>query len=203
MKYLKNDYIYKKYAGPKYSVINKWIGNGKKVLDVGCGSGKFSQYLALNGNQVTGIEISEKNYEIAKNNISVYLGDFLKIDISEKFDIVLFGDVLEHMKKPDEAIRKAARICDEIIICVPNFNFWGVKILKTFGIKKMNSGILDKNHIFFFNKVIIENMILNNGLKITDYSSPAPKKIPSIYNYFIPLNPNVFGYQFIYKCRVK
>lgn len=194
--------IYNKSKGPKYDLIAKWIGSNKRILDVGCGGAEFSKRLSKNGNQVIGIESSEENYKMAKEKIKVYHGDFSKIEIRGSFDIVIFGDVLEHMFNPEVAIRKAKLLADEMIICVPNFDFCGVILLRLFGIKKMKSGILDKDHVYFFNKSIIEKMIRNNGFEIIDFASPAPKKFPRIYNRVIRLNPAVFGYQFIYRCRI-
>ena len=194
--------IYDRSRGPKYDLIAKWIGSNKRILDVGCGSGEFSRRLYTNGNHVTGIEPSEENYKIAAGKIKVYYGDFSRIEIKDGFDIVLFGDVLEHMLDPERAIGKAKELAREMILCVPNFDFWGVKVLKFFGINKMKSGILDENHVYSFNRRKIEEMIVDNGFKILDFASPAPRRFPGFYNHIIQLNPAFFGYQFIYRCKV-
>lgn len=194
--------LYNESEGPKYDLIAKWVGRNKKILDVGCGTGEFSKRLSNNGNKVVGIELSESNYRIAIDKIKVYHGDFLEIKIGENFDVVLFGDVLEHMHCPDKALSKARKLADEIILCVPNFDFWGAKLLKLFGIRKMRSGILDKNHVYYFNKNIIEEMIAENGLKVIEFSSPPPRRLPGIYRHIIRKSPSIFGYQFIYRCIV-
>jgi len=187
--------------GPKYDLIANWVGSDKRILDVGCGSGAFARRLISNGNMVTGVEISEENYLHAKKDIKVYTGDFVETDINETFDIVLFGDVLEHMHNPEQALQKARRLAPRIILCVPNFNFWGVKLLRLFGIKKMKSGILDASHVYYFNKRIIEDMISKAGLEVTATAMPAPKKLPSFYNYLIPVEPKLLSYLFIYDCK--
>ncbi len=193
--------IYNIGWGPKYDLIASWLGNNKKILDVGCGTGAFAERLSENGNYVVGVESSEENYKVASSKLKVYSGDFVNIEIKEQYDIVLFADVLEHMYNPDQALNKARGLANEIILCVPNFDFCGVKMLKLIGIKKMESGILDKNHIYHFNKKKIEFMIKNTGLNIVDFASPAPKKFPNFYNYLIRIDYDVFGYQFIYRCR--
>jgi 2-polyprenyl-3-methyl-5-hydroxy-6-metoxy-1,4-benzoquinol methylase len=188
--------------GPKYELIAKWIGKNKRVLDVGCGTGGFLERLTANGNHVIGVELSQENYGAVSRKERVYFGDFLKIQIKESFDIVLFGDVLEHMYHPDEAIEKAKRLAEEMIVCVPNSDFWGARLLRFFGVRKMRSGILDRTHVYIFNRRIIEKMIRDNGLEIVEFSSPAPKKLPGFYNHIIKVKPDIFGYQFIYRCRV-
>jgi len=125
-----------------------------------------------------------------------------KIEIKESFDIVLFGDVLEHMFDPERAIEKAKELACEMILCVPNSDFLGVKVLKCCGVNKMKSGILDENHVYSFNRRKIEEMIVDNGFKILDFASPAPRRFPGFYNHIIQLNPAFFGYQFIYRCKV-
>lgn len=196
-----NKRLYNVSKGPKYDLIAAWIGSNKKILDVGCGTGHFSERLLLNGNEVTGVVSSEKAYRIANEKIPVLFGDFLEIPIRDRFDTILFADVLEHMYKPELAIRKAKQLADEMIVCVPNFVFWIAKILRFCDIRKMNSGILDKNHVYFFSKEIIEKMIIDHSFEIIEHASPAPKKIPRFYNNIIKIRPHFLAYQFIYRCR--
>ena len=199
----KIDVLYNIAKGPKYDLIAEWIGKNKKVLDVGCGAGEFSKRLSIDGNEIIGVESSKNNYRIASKKIKVYFGEFSKIEINDKFDIVLFADVLEHMTNPEIALKKASTICNEVILSVPNFDFLGAQLLRSIGLRKMRSGILDENHIYFFNKEIIEKMINACNFEILNYCSPAPKKLPGFYNQIIKINPEIFGYQFIYKCKTK
>ncbi len=193
--------LYNASSGPKYNLISQWIGKNKRILDVGCGTGKFSKKLSCNNNHVTGVEFSEENYLIAKDKINVYYGDFTKIDINEKFDIVLLADVLEHMYYPDNALKKAIELADEVILCIPNFDFWVIKVLEFLKIKKIKLGFFDENHVFYFNKKIIEKLINDNGLKIIDFSSPSPGRFPGFYTHISNIKPEVTGIQFIYRCK--
>ncbi len=73
-----------------------------KVIDVGCGEGFYSIYLASKGFDVTGIDISEKAINYAKENarkagfdikfIAMDLNDLSKL--KEKFDFVLEWAIL-------------------------------------------------------------------------------------------------------------
>jgi len=186
--------------GPKYDLIAKWIGSKKKILDIGCGVGEFSLRLVSNDNEVVGVEASEENFRIASKRLKVYFGDFLEIQFQEEFDIILFADVLEHMYYPEQAMKKAWKLCDETILCVPNFESWFVKLLHLLGIKETKKGILHKSHVYYFTKGSIEKMIKDCGFEIINYSSPAPKKIPKLYNHLICINPKLLGFQFIYRC---
>lgn len=87
------------------------LGNisGLKILDVGCGIGRWSLDMARKGAIVTAIDISEENLKIAianaeKDNIGNV--DFINkkiedIDRSELFDIVFTATVLQHIVDND------------------------------------------------------------------------------------------------------
>lgn len=65
------------------------IGEGLTLLDVGCGDGFWSKILAKYCKHITGIDISEKGIEIAKQKLptgNFIVGDALKH--TEKYDIL-------------------------------------------------------------------------------------------------------------------
>lgn len=188
-------------TGPKYTIISKWIKSNKKILDVGCGIGEFSKQLMNHNNEVIGVELSETNYKISSGKLKVYFGDFLEIQFKEKFDIILFADVLEHMCHPEQALIKSRTLCDEVILCVPNFESWYVMLLNLLGIRETKKGILHKSHVYYFTKSKIEQMIKDSGFEIIDYASPTPKKLPGLYNKILWLCPSLLGFQFIYRCK--
>lgn len=69
--------------------------SGKKILDLGCGPGLYCQQFASCGAIVAGIDLSERsiNYAIKqaikeKYKISYVFGDYTKLDITKKYDII-------------------------------------------------------------------------------------------------------------------
>ena len=90
-------------------------GNGKSVLEVGCGIGAQTITLAQNspGAAITSVDISLASVTAARNRIrsaSIKNVNFLRGDISclpfgtGKFDHLFICFLLEHLKKPDEAL---------------------------------------------------------------------------------------------------
>ena len=76
-----------------------------RLLDIGCGGGLLSEPMSRLGAEVTGIDASEKNIQVAKlhakkNNLKInYLTaspENLKID--RKFDVILNMEIIEHVE---------------------------------------------------------------------------------------------------------
>lgn len=79
-----------------------------KAIDIGCGEGFYSIYLALKGFDILGIDLSEKAIQYAKEN-AASLGvnaRFIAMDIvnleqlKEKFDFVFEWGVMHHIMPP-------------------------------------------------------------------------------------------------------
>jgi 2-polyprenyl-6-hydroxyphenyl methylase/3-demethylubiquinone-9 3-methyltransferase len=92
----------------KISRDKKPMLKGLKILDIGCGGGLISEPMARLGGEVTGIDASEKNIQIAslhgkKNNLEIkYLNNSPEeLNEKEKFDIILNLEVVEHVDNLD------------------------------------------------------------------------------------------------------
>ena len=79
-----------------------------KILDIGCGGGLISEPMNRLGAEVTGIDASDKNIQVAKlhakkNNLKInYLNTVPeKLDQKNKFDIILNLKVIEHVEDLD------------------------------------------------------------------------------------------------------
>lgn len=83
-----------------------------KALDVGCGSGAAMEFLKSKGFEVCGVDMSEDALAFCRQkNLDVVHGFADRIPYDDKtFDIVLALDVLEHLDRPQDAIREIERI---------------------------------------------------------------------------------------------
>jgi len=82
------------------------VGKGSTVLDIGCGSGIKSKFLAEKGLKVVGIDLSEKLIDIAKEaapSCCFYVMDMQKIKFQEKFDGIFAQACLLHVPKKEAA----------------------------------------------------------------------------------------------------
>ncbi|MEG3894387.1 MULTISPECIES: methyltransferase domain-containing protein [unclassified Microcoleus] len=91
----------------------------KDVLEIGCGKGFNSQFLAEQYPNVkfTGVDLTPLHIKIATqkntkiNNLSFKIGDFNKLDFpDESFDIVFAFECLCHAKQPQKPLAEIFRI---------------------------------------------------------------------------------------------
>ena len=88
-----------------FKINNQKSLNELKILDIGCGGGLISEPMTRLGAEVTGIDASAKNIEIAKlhakkNNLKInYLNsEPEKLNLKNEFDIILNLEVVEHVE---------------------------------------------------------------------------------------------------------
>jgi len=76
-----------------------------KILDIGCGGGLLSEPMCRLGAEVTGIDASDKNIEVAKlhsnkNNLKInyFCSSPEKFVVKDKFDVILNMEIVEHVE---------------------------------------------------------------------------------------------------------
>lgn len=105
----------------------RWRANAR-LLDVGCGVGRFCQAAHVKGWDVTGIDISAQAVELARRyaKFPVYhlsLQDML--EQGERFDVVTAFEVLEHLSRPLDFLlqcQQVLHIGGEFFCTVPNWD---------------------------------------------------------------------------------
>ncbi|MDD4869640.1 MAG: class I SAM-dependent methyltransferase [Kiritimatiellae bacterium] len=97
----------------------------KTVLDVGCRYGFFCHEAVRRGaSSADGIDIDPTYVSIAQeivglwgwSNVSIERRDLFEIGTQERYDIVLFLNVLHHVLSPVEAMKKVAAITNELAV---------------------------------------------------------------------------------------
>jgi 2-polyprenyl-3-methyl-5-hydroxy-6-metoxy-1,4-benzoquinol methylase len=148
----------------------------KSALDVGCGSGGFGFLLKKQFKiKVWGIEPNKQSADSASGKLDVVINDVfdnesLKL-ISEKFDVIFFNDVLEHVPHPNSTLANCKSLLNPngvIVASLPNMRFYTVfnELLFEQDFKYQNSGIMDKTHLRFFTKKSMIRLFNDNGYKI-------------------------------------
>lgn len=140
----------------------------ERLLDVGCGGGGLGKLLKEHGvREVHGIEVVEEARVLAAQHLdSALLGDIEQMDLpfdEGYFDCVTFADVLEHLRDPVMALRKAAKVLAPggvIIMSIPNVRFYEVVAMLAGGRwTYADAGILDRTHLRFFTAAEMQRLV--------------------------------------------
>jgi O-antigen biosynthesis protein len=189
------------------------------VLETGCANGRFSHVLAEHGCSVVGVEMdSGAAQEAAKYCEQVIVGDLedpaVQAQIPSGFDVLLFGDVLEHLVKPWEVLKELRSRLEpggSVVISMPNVAHWDVRIGLLFGrFDYQYDGVMDATHLRFFTRRTLLEMLEQTGFRVEqiDRTTMLPSWVYHIrlVRRFAPrlllpmlvrLAPNLFTWQFI------
>src|ERR1043165_6718006 len=110
----------------RYNVYAPWMQaavgfddfRGKRLLEIGCGTGTDLLQFARGGAQVTGLDLTPRSIEIARRRFAVYgqsgtfaIGDAENLAFpDESFDAVYSFGVLHHTPDTERAIREVHRV---------------------------------------------------------------------------------------------
>ena len=143
----------------------------EKILEIGCGPGKWTNIVSGRCNEITAVDISRNMINEAKSyceadNISFIHGDIMKINIAGKFDKIYAVRSLEYIKDKEDFIRKMRKLLKDkgkiFIITKTNPCLWDMKKnVKGFSQQKISHKRLSrllKKHLF--NDIIIRPAII-------------------------------------------
>ncbi len=136
---------------------------GKKILDIGCGSGTFLSRMKNLGMEVAGIDpfIKKNIPELNIKKTTIQKAGFRE----NTFDVITMNNVLEHVSDPDnyfKHIQKILKPSGVAIIGVPNIN--GI----LFKIFRQNWAELDlPRHLYHFNRQTLKQYCRKNKLALT------------------------------------
>jgi ubiquinone/menaquinone biosynthesis C-methylase UbiE len=115
---------------------------GKRVLDVGCGTGWFSRRARERGAIVTSLDVGESllRQTLQKAEVLPTVGDAHSLPFGDRsFDIVVSSEVIEHTANPGRVVAEMGRVlCDGgvLVLTCPNKTWqWSVKLANWLGVR--------------------------------------------------------------------
>ena len=230
---LKKQFDSKRYEPPVIDLSNKntshallveLTGSHKTVLEVGTSTGYISKILKGRGNRVVGIEIDPEAASIAKNYCDrIIVGDIENLDLEslfepDYFDVVVLGDVLEHLQWPDVFLRRIKRHLKPagyLLVSLPNIAHGDVILNLLMGkFQYTEAGLLDKTHFRFFTLKDIAEFFDTLGYQIADLHTTTVElgntevdvdwdSVPPEVLRFVKSLPHSNTYQFVFKVYPK
>jgi 2-polyprenyl-3-methyl-5-hydroxy-6-metoxy-1,4-benzoquinol methylase len=194
-----------------HAKLLRLVGEGKRVLDVGCSSGYLARPLVERGCTVVGIEQDARAAEEARSVCAdVLVGDVEAMELPfehDAFDVILCGDLLEHLREPERflgRVRPFLRADGRLVATTPNVANWANRIGLLFGRwRYTDRGILDRTHVRLFTLATLEEAFARSGYRIVelDYTVPVPlvgsPVIERAAHAVGRLRPQFFAYQFV------
>ena len=113
-----------------YSNILKSIAQhspGMSLFEVGVGACECLLAAQEIGFDAFGIDVIDKHVQMARDKygLNAQTADFVEFQSDKKFDVIIMGDVLEHVSDPVLAVRKAHELlndCGALWVSTPNFD---------------------------------------------------------------------------------
>ena len=220
-------YPWKEIPGSSHDVLLariRALGEGLAVLDVGFGAGHLARRIRPLCRYLAGIELDPE----AAREGSAYFDEPLVDDVvrglsgpwREPFDVVVAGDVLEHLPEPERALDLLTGILRPdglLLVSLPNVANVTVRLGLLAGrFRRTDRGILDRTHLRFYTRATGRELLTENGFRVlreTPTAMPVELALPFLGR--PPLSPLVragaralaaawpgmFAYQFVYEAR--
>ena len=155
------------------SLYYRWLRRppappGARVLDVGCGGGRYLLFLRDLGYEVAGVE---PNADAARTlrrafDLDVHAGDLLNAGLPDaSFDVITFWWVLEHTHHPVVVLREAHRLLrpgGHVVVALQNFDSLARRI---FGADWHHVDI--PGHLYQFGPATLARAIEKAGFNVT------------------------------------
>jgi 2-polyprenyl-3-methyl-5-hydroxy-6-metoxy-1,4-benzoquinol methylase len=194
------------------------IPQRSRVLEIGTASGYIGEYLIHEKKcEVWGVEPVQELCVDAKTVgytklFCTSVEDFLQVEAvkGEKFDVVLMGDVLEHMVHPDfvlSEIKKFIKPNGIAVISLPNVGHYSARKKILAGNWDMSdTGIFDRTHLKFFTLKTMKAMLESSGWQVVS-TRPSDgyleQKWHGLGKHLLFHFPTLFAVQFVFIAQPK
>ncbi len=202
----------------KYSrnrILIEWVGTGKRVLEVGCSTGYMSQFMKGRKCVVTGVEVDADAARYAAD----YCEEVHVLDLNSpewvtrfsegRFDVVLLGDVLEHLVNPARVLSQTRKILGpngSLVISLPNIVHWETRVKVLLGqFNYQSCGTLDHTHLRFFTLKTAQELIESAGCRIVRFHPAIGGRMTGhlrpMWQMLAKILPGLFAFQFLFEVK--
>ncbi len=208
-------YAFKEGDGTSHAVLLDMIEGQppSRVLDLGCAGGLLAERLRKEGHYVVGVDSVEVPGVRDRTDEFVVadLQQGIPASAGDRFDIVIAGDVIEHLVDPLATLRQIRDVLrpgGELLLSVPNFGHWYPRLRVALGLFGYDRrGILDETHLRFFTRSSLRRVVGAAGYDISEeVATGLPLRaiggeggpvgaLERVDRVLARLRPTLFGYQ--------
>jgi methionine biosynthesis protein MetW len=123
---------------PDQDAIVRWVSQGARVLDLGCGDGQLLRTLwQARAAPGYGVEINDARVlACVENDVNVLQVDLesgLSLFADGSFDCVILSETLQTIHRTELLMREMLRVGREAIVSFPNFGHWSARLQVALG----------------------------------------------------------------------
>jgi 2-polyprenyl-3-methyl-5-hydroxy-6-metoxy-1,4-benzoquinol methylase len=196
-----------------------WRAKNRSVLDIGVVE-HFSesasietwlhQHVSQSASTCLGIDILEGEVnQLRERGYKVKVHDITKSPLAQKFELIIVGDVVEHLNNPGALFKNAAVMLEEngrLLITTPNPWYANAMLKNTFEGRPFTDSV---DHIAWFCAATLCELASRNGLQLVHYCGVKADKSASLKSIIffklaslfikIGIRPEVFAKTMIYE----
>ena len=176
----------------RVALVPLWLGNGLwaeteylrymtlkstpagRLLDIGCGGGRFMNRMKRLGWEVEGIDFDAKatGKITARYGMKTYTGDLVASRLpAEYFDAITLSHTIEHLFDPEKILRECMRILKpggKLVVVTPNVESVGAALFGPFW-----RGWEPPRHLHLFSVKSLKRFLSRTGFDVAEMRSSA------------------------------
>ena len=207
--------------GDSRALVLHLLGDARTVLELGCSAGRMTRVMRQMGISVTAVEIDGDAAAEAAGAAS----ETLLIDLDEpdalsglgtqRYDLIIAADVLEHLREPAACLAQAVPLLGpggRLIVSIPNVAHGDLRLALLEGrFEYTDIGLLDRTHISFFTHERLSTFLAEAGLwpvawhrtqrAIGETETPLRPELVEWGKLVLADDPEATTYQWIVECK--
>ena len=173
------------WASFLYKDTLSYVADGR-MLDVGCGNGRYLRRMNSLGWQCEGVEFNATAVKVCRQaGLNVFHGELKDAQLADAcFDLVTARQLIEHLPDPAGFVAEITRILKpggRFVLITPNNLSWGKKL---FGKRWFANEV--PRHLVLFNPASLAMLVTQYGYRLVDrQTSSSPKMLLNSWDYLV------------------